>query len=107
MRELLSTAELKVAELLAQGKQYKHVAYELGISAHTISDHVQSIYRKWHVTNLVQLALTYHGVDYEKRTAKEAPTAADSAEVDRAIRAKRYVVGTDFKDFRVRSFDVV
>jgi DNA-binding NarL/FixJ family response regulator len=45
----LSPQELQVLKLLTQGHQNKTAAAELGISIHTVSFHLRSIYEKLHV----------------------------------------------------------
>jgi DNA-binding NarL/FixJ family response regulator len=45
----LSPQELRLLKLLAQGHQNKTAAAELGISVHTVSFHLRSIYEKLHV----------------------------------------------------------
>lgn len=47
--EGLSPQELRLSRLLAQGHQNKTAAVELGISVHTVSFHLRSIYEKLHV----------------------------------------------------------
>jgi DNA-binding NarL/FixJ family response regulator len=46
---VLSPQELHVLKLLTQGHQNKTAAAELGISIHTVSFHLRSIYEKLHV----------------------------------------------------------
>ena len=45
----LSPQELRLLRLLAEGHQNKTAAAELGISVHTVSFHLRSIYEKLHV----------------------------------------------------------
>jgi DNA-binding NarL/FixJ family response regulator len=45
----LSPQELRLLKLLAEGHQNKTAAAELGISIHTVSFHLRSIYEKLHV----------------------------------------------------------
>ena len=45
----LSPQELRLLKLLAEGHQNKTAANELGISIHTVSFHLRSIYEKLHV----------------------------------------------------------
>ncbi len=47
----LTARETEVLELLAQGLANKQIAYELGISDHTVKFHISSIYRKLGATN--------------------------------------------------------
>jgi DNA-binding NarL/FixJ family response regulator len=46
----LSTREREVLALLAQGLATKNIAHELGISAHTVKAHVESIFAKFGAT---------------------------------------------------------
>lgn len=48
---LLSPREIELLQLLARGYSNRKAAAELGISPHTISDHVKSIYRKLRVSS--------------------------------------------------------
>jgi DNA-binding NarL/FixJ family response regulator len=48
---VLSPREIELLQLLARGYSNKAAAAEFGISAHTIGDHVKSIYRKLRVSN--------------------------------------------------------
>jgi DNA-binding NarL/FixJ family response regulator len=45
----LSPQEIRLLKLLAEGHQNKTAAAELGISVHTVSFHLRSIYEKLHV----------------------------------------------------------
>jgi DNA-binding NarL/FixJ family response regulator len=51
LQERLSPREAEVLELLAQGLGNKQIAWELGLSEHTIKFHTSSIYSKLGVTN--------------------------------------------------------
>ena len=44
--DILTTRELDVLRLLAQGFTYRQVAHELHVSAHTVQTHVKNIYAK-------------------------------------------------------------
>lgn len=48
---LLTAREKDVLELLAKGMLYKEIAEELGISFHTVRQHICKIYEKLHVQN--------------------------------------------------------
>lgn len=48
---VLSPREIELLQLLARGYSNKQAAVDLGISPHTISDHVKSIYRKLRVSS--------------------------------------------------------
>ena len=53
--ERLSKAELRVANLLAEGKTYKEVAERLYISPRTVTNHSHSIYKKLKIRNKTEL----------------------------------------------------
>jgi DNA-binding NarL/FixJ family response regulator len=55
--EDLTTRELEVLELLAEGMANKQIAYELEISEHTVKFHVSSIYTKLGVTNRTEAVM--------------------------------------------------
>lgn len=48
---ILSPREIELLQLLARGYSNRQAASELGISPHTIGDHVKSIYRKLRVSS--------------------------------------------------------
>jgi len=50
----LSPREREVLELLAQGLLQKEIAYQLGISFHTVQTHTARIYEKLHVRSRAQ-----------------------------------------------------
>jgi DNA-binding NarL/FixJ family response regulator len=52
-RTLLSERERQVLRLLAEGLSAKQIAYELGITQSTVSQHVSRIYEKLDVHNAV------------------------------------------------------
>ncbi len=54
--DALSPRELEVALLLAEGKAYKLIASDLGVSLSTVRTHVERIYDKLGVGNKVELA---------------------------------------------------
>jgi ATP/maltotriose-dependent transcriptional regulator MalT len=43
---MLTTREVNVLELLAQGCSYAAIGERLGISAHTVGSHIKNAYRK-------------------------------------------------------------
>lgn len=46
---MLTTREIDVITLLAQGCTYAAIAQRLGISAHTVASHIKNAYRKLEV----------------------------------------------------------
>jgi ATP/maltotriose-dependent transcriptional regulator MalT len=46
---MLTTREVNVVGLLAQGCSYAVIAERLGISAHTVASHIKNAYRKLEV----------------------------------------------------------
>ena len=53
----LSTREREVLGLLAQGARIADIGVTLGISRHTVGDHVKNIYRKLNITSRAEAAL--------------------------------------------------
>ncbi len=56
-RHELTPRELDVLASIGRGLRLKEVAAELGISVHTVGDHVKSIYRKLEVSNRAEATL--------------------------------------------------
>lgn len=57
--EALSAREQKILALLSQGRAYKEIGDDLGISISTVRTHLQSIYRKLHVRSRTEAAVKY------------------------------------------------
>ena len=53
----LSTRELEVLRRLAEGKVYKQIAEELGLSPHTVRNHAHATYEKLEVVDRTQAVL--------------------------------------------------
>lgn len=53
----LTFREVEVLTLIARGLRLKDVAHELGISIHTVGDHVKNLYRKLQVSNRAEATL--------------------------------------------------
>jgi len=58
---LLTAREKDVLEQLAKGKLYKEIAEELGISFHTVRQHICNIYEKLHVQNKTEAINKVYG----------------------------------------------
>lgn len=58
----LSTREREVLMLLARGTQIAAIATTLGISRHTVGDHVKNIYRKLNISSRAEAALHARGL---------------------------------------------
>lgn len=56
-KEELSTREREVLGLLAQGVRIAEIGETLGISRHTVGDHVKNIYRKLNISSRAEAAL--------------------------------------------------
>jgi DNA-binding NarL/FixJ family response regulator len=52
--DLLSQRENQVLRLLAQGKMYKEIADELGITSNTVSCYIRRVYEKLHVRSRME-----------------------------------------------------
>jgi DNA-binding NarL/FixJ family response regulator len=58
---ILSPREREVLELVAKGLLYKEIAEELGISFHTVRQHIGKIYEKLHVQNKTEAINKVYG----------------------------------------------
>jgi DNA-binding NarL/FixJ family response regulator len=58
---MLSAREKEVLEHLAKGMLYKEIADELGISFHTVRQHIGNIYEKLHVQNKTEAINKVYG----------------------------------------------
>jgi DNA-binding CsgD family transcriptional regulator len=59
--ESLTAQEYRIAELLAQGRSNREVAYTLFISPNTLQSHLRHIYRKLRVSSRQDLKAYFHG----------------------------------------------
>jgi len=59
--ELLSKRQREIVELLAEGLAYKQIADRLGLSAHTISNHLRNVYEKLQVQTRTEAVMKYFG----------------------------------------------
>ena len=55
----LSQRELEVLDKLTEGLAYKQIADELGISIHTVCNHIRHIYEKLHVQTRTEAVVRY------------------------------------------------
>jgi DNA-binding NarL/FixJ family response regulator len=53
----LTNREKQVLIHIAKGQQVSEIAYELGLSSHTVSGYVKEIYRKLHISSRAEAAL--------------------------------------------------
>lgn len=58
---VLTTREKEVLEYLAKGMLYKEIAEQLGISFHTVRQHIGKIYEKLHVQNKTEAINKVYG----------------------------------------------
>ncbi|MEQ1675637.1 MAG: response regulator transcription factor [Chitinophagaceae bacterium] len=58
---ILTTREKEVLEHLAKGMLYKEIAEQLGISFHTVRQHIGKIYEKLHVQNKTEAINKVYG----------------------------------------------
>ncbi len=58
---VLTQREKEVLECLAKGMLYKEISEELGISFHTVRQHIRSIYEKLHVQNKTEAINKVYG----------------------------------------------
>jgi DNA-binding NarL/FixJ family response regulator len=57
---LLTTREVDVLRLLADGMSYKMAAAQLNLSFHTVNTHIKKIYEKLHVQSLGEAIAYYY-----------------------------------------------
>lgn len=62
--ERLNSREADVVNLIIEGKSYKMVANELGISLNTVRTYIKVIYKKLNINTNVELTKLYHKKDY-------------------------------------------
>lgn len=55
----LSPRQEEIAHLLAQGKQSKIIAHELGIASSTVSLHLQEMMKRYVVSNRLEFVLKW------------------------------------------------
>lgn len=60
----LPIRQFEVLSLLARGMPNKQIAHELKIQESTVKIHVRELMSKLKCGNRVQLALTYHNIDW-------------------------------------------
>ena len=58
----LTPREREVLSLLAQGVQIQDIADRLGLSRHTVGDHVKNLYRKLNISSRAEAALRARGL---------------------------------------------
>ncbi len=56
-QELLSAREQQVVQAIEQGLSYKLIGARLGISLHTVRNHIRSIYKKLQVNSMAEVLL--------------------------------------------------
>lgn len=66
----LTKAERRVIALLAIGEPNKVIDHHLGLSENTVGKHIARTFRKLGVTNRVQAALEWRGIDW--RTGRQS-----------------------------------
>lgn len=62
----LTPHELRIYALVAQGLPNKLIAHRLGRSVSVVKHHVGVIMEKLGLTNRVQVALKFHGIDFKE-----------------------------------------
>jgi two-component system, NarL family, response regulator LiaR len=58
----LSRQELKMLKALSEGKLYKEIAAETGISVNTVKKHLKNVYRKLSVSSRTEATNKYQEV---------------------------------------------
>lgn len=59
---VLTKREKQVMELLSQGKIFKEIAHELGVTIHAIKKHIKNIYHKLQVQNKVEAVIRWRSL---------------------------------------------
>ena len=62
--ERLNSREADVVNLIIEGKSYKMVANELGISLNTVRTYIKAIYKKLKINSNVELTNLYNKKDF-------------------------------------------
>ena len=73
---MLTTREIDVITLLAQGCTYAAIAQRLGISAHTVASHIKNAYRKLEVHCAAAAVMRAVELRALATGQREAPAAA-------------------------------
>lgn len=73
--DILTERQMMVVEALCQGMANKQIAYELGMSEHTVKVHLRHIMRKLKVRNRTEVAVLTKDF-FEKTTEQKWPDAA-------------------------------
>ena len=74
----LTTREIQILELLSKGASYKEISYSLGISFHTVRDHVKHIRFKLHTDGKCGILARL----IEEGTAQEKELITESGNLD-------------------------
>jgi DNA-binding NarL/FixJ family response regulator len=77
----LSSRELSIISLIAQGKRNKEIASSLGTTEQVIKNYLRKIYEKLGVSDRLELALYCLHHQLDKKAAKEAAAKQAAAEV--------------------------
>lgn len=67
----LTPREHEVLDLLARGATDREIAHELGVSVHTVHNHVHNVYLKWSCTRRAHLIARYYGAEPFGDTSQE------------------------------------
>ncbi|MEM7215669.1 MAG: GAF domain-containing protein [Pseudomonadota bacterium] len=88
--EPLSNREQEVADAYAEGKSYKEIARDLGLSPTTIRSHLRTVYGKLGVTSKIELSQFLNDPSGQQASESSSETIAELAlELDDAIRREK------------------
>ncbi len=77
----MTARQREVAALVAEGHSIKTIARSLGLSPHTVSQHVRSIYAALEIHDRVSLARFMLGVTYNSKSCFGDPTSKETGAV--------------------------
>jgi DNA-binding NarL/FixJ family response regulator len=71
----LTPSQIRVLQLLRQGRLNKQIAHELGVGETTVKAHVSEILRKLNVSSRTQAVIETSHLDFEKFLTRQLPKA--------------------------------
>jgi DNA-binding NarL/FixJ family response regulator len=71
----LTPQQIRVLQMLRQGKLNKQIAHDLDISETTVKAHVSGILHKLHLYSRTQVVVAVSRIDFDRVTADDGPTS--------------------------------
>ncbi|MFJ4051426.1 response regulator transcription factor [Pseudomonas hunanensis] len=65
----ITERELDVIQFLSKGLTNKEIAQQLGISQHTVRDHLSSVFKKLNISSRIELALLINASNVSAHSA--------------------------------------